>query len=113
MSEESKAPTMTEKEFAKQSKRIWQIGVVLMIAAAVSTSLATLTNLSTKAIIIGTLIVSAIQVTLQLFVFMHLKDERGFIYKFLLFTVYFVAAMFILTWLHHADPLVSKAISSK
>jgi len=38
-------------------------------------------------------------------IFMHLNHERGVIYKFLLFTVIFFAAMMFLIVLHHFDPI--------
>jgi caa(3)-type oxidase subunit IV len=43
-------------------------------------------------------------------VFMHLKSERGLIYKFLFFTVVFVIGLFVLTYLGWSDPLVSHII---
>jgi hypothetical protein len=36
---------------------------------------------------------------------MHLKSERGLIYKFLVFTVVFVLGLFVLTFLAWSDPL--------
>jgi caa(3)-type oxidase subunit IV len=38
-------------------------------------------------------------------IFMHLNHERGLIYKFLIFTVLFFAALMFLTVLHHYDPI--------
>lgn len=38
-------------------------------------------------------------------IFMHLNHERGTIYKILLFTVVFFAALMFLTVLHHYDPI--------
>jgi cytochrome c oxidase subunit 4 len=38
-------------------------------------------------------------------IFMHLNHERSTIYKFLLFTVIFFAAMLFLFVLHHFDPI--------
>jgi len=38
-------------------------------------------------------------------IFMHLNHERGLIYKFLIFTVVFFAALMFLTVLHHYDPI--------
>ncbi len=41
-------------------------------------------------------------------IFMHLNHERGVIYKFLLFTIVFFAALMFLTVLHHYDPIHHK-----
>ncbi|MFN0125402.1 MAG: cytochrome C oxidase subunit IV family protein [Verrucomicrobiales bacterium] len=41
-------------------------------------------------------------------IFMHLNHERSTIYKFLLFTVIFFAAMMFLIVLHHFDPIHHK-----
>jgi hypothetical protein len=38
-------------------------------------------------------------------IFMHLKGEKAMIWKFLFFTMFFVAGLFLLTLLHYADPI--------
>ena len=38
-------------------------------------------------------------------IFMHLKGEKWTIWRFLLFTVFFAAGLFLLTLLHWGDPI--------
>ena len=54
--------------------------------------------------IIG-MIVAAFKVSLVGAIFMHLKGEKWTIWKFLLFTAFFVTGLFMLTLLHYADPI--------
>ncbi len=39
-------------------------------------------------------------------IFMHLSSERKLIYRVLIFTVFFVFALFWLTYLHWYDPVI-------
>jgi caa(3)-type oxidase subunit IV len=54
--------------------------------------------------------IATIKALCVMLVFMHLKSERGLIYKFLLFTIVFVIGLFALTYLGWSDPLVSHII---
>jgi len=51
------------------------------------------------------LAIATFKATCVALIFMHLNHERGLIYKFLLFTVVFFAALMFLTVLHHYDPI--------
>src|SRR5688572_24404810 len=55
--------------------------------------------------IIIAMIVATFKAGLVAAIFMHLKGERWMIWKFLLFTAFFVAGLFFLTWLHWIDPI--------
>jgi len=54
--------------------------------------------------IIG-LIVATFKVSLVMAIFMHLKGERPTVWRFLYFTAFFVAGLFLLTLLHWWDPI--------
>ncbi len=51
------------------------------------------------------LIVATFKVSLVMAIFMHLKGERPTIWRFLYFTAFFVAGLFLLTLLHWWDPI--------
>jgi heme/copper-type cytochrome/quinol oxidase subunit 4 len=96
-------------DFSKQSRQIWLGGFGLMAGSAISFAIYNLFASTTSHIVLG-LMIAALQVSFQLFVFMHLKNERGLVYKFLVFTAFFTFALFFLTNLAHSNPLLSKAI---
>lgn len=94
------------KDYSKQVRQVWKIGFTLMAGALLTTAIC-----YTRPHIGWALLIAAVQVFLQTFIMMHLKSERGFIFKFLVFTVFFVIALFVLTHLGESDPLHSKMIS--
>ena len=51
------------------------------------------------------MIVATCKAGLVAAIFMHLKEEKMTIWKFLLFTVFFCAGLFFLTLLHWVDPI--------
>ncbi len=110
MSEETTTPSAAD--FSKQSRQIWLGGLGLMIGSALSCSIFNLLSSTTSHIVLG-LLIAATQGAFQLFVFMHLKNERGIVYKFLVFTVFFTFALFFLTHLAQSSPLHFDAFSSK
>jgi heme/copper-type cytochrome/quinol oxidase subunit 4 len=103
MAEES--TNVEPKDYSKQVRQAWVFGGMLAMGAAITTAIS-----YTHAHIGIALLIAAVQVSLQTFVMMHLKNERGIIFKFLVFTVFFVIALFVLTRLHESDPLHSKLI---
>ena len=54
--------------------------------------------------IIG-MVVATGKVSLVCAIFMHLKGEKPTVWRFLYFTLFFVAGLFFLTWLHYIDPI--------
>lgn len=95
---------------AKQSKLIWLIGGVLGLATIITVAVTYVDFGSHSANIAVGILIAVIKASLVALIFMHLKGERGLIYKFLVFTVIFVIALFFLTWMGFADPLWSKEI---
>ncbi|MBA3881977.1 MAG: cytochrome C oxidase subunit IV family protein [Chthoniobacterales bacterium] len=51
------------------------------------------------------MVVATIKAGLVAMIFMHLNAERQLIYRILVFTVFFVLALFFLTYLHWYDPI--------
>lgn len=51
------------------------------------------------------MIVATIKAGLVAAIFMHLNAERQLIYRILIFTAFFVLALFFLTYLHWYDPV--------
>jgi cytochrome c oxidase subunit 4 len=57
------------------------------------------------------MIVATFKAGLVAAIFMHLKGERWMIWKFLLFTAFFCAGLFLLTLLHWIDPIFGSHVS--
>lgn len=91
---------------AKQSKLIWKIGGLLIVFTVLTVWLQYVDFGShARNITIG-LLIAAFKASLVALIFMHLKSERGLIYKFLVFTVVFVIGLFFLIYLHWANHLL-------
>ena len=94
----------------KASKLIWLFGGILVLGTFV-TVWAMNWDMGTRSMNIAFgMFIAIIKASCVALVFMHLKDERGLIYKILVFTVIFAIGLFVLTYLGYADPLVSKVI---
>jgi len=89
----------------KQSKLIWIVGGFLLICTGITWLVAFWDFGSRSANITIGLLIAAFKASLVALIFMHLKSERGLIYKFLVFTVVFVLGLFVLTFLAWSDPL--------
>lgn len=89
----------------KQSKLIWKIGGLLIVFTVLTVWLQYVDFGSHGRNITIGLLIAALKASLVALIFMHLKSERGIIYKILAFTVVFVAGLFALTYLHWSDPL--------
>jgi caa(3)-type oxidase subunit IV len=80
------------------------VGLGLLVATVITVWLSYV-DLGHKWNIIVAMIVASIKVGFVAAIFMHLKGEKWTIWKFLLFTMFFVAGLFMLTLLHYADPI--------
>jgi caa(3)-type oxidase subunit IV len=89
----------------KQSKLIWIIGGILILCTGITVWAADWDLGSHSRNITFGLLIAAFKSSLVALIFMHLKSERGLIYKFLIFTVVFVIGLFYLTYLAWSDPL--------
>jgi len=102
---EDQTSTVSPDYYRKQANKVWLHGSLLVLGAFITL------GVGYKHAHIGWgLAISACQIFVQTYFMMHLKNERGIIFKFLVFTVFFVIALFVLTHLHESDPLHSKAI---
>ena len=97
----------------KQSKIIWIVGGVLIFFTCLTVWLQYVDFGSHNRNIVIGLLLATVKAALVALIFMHLKGERGLIYKFLAFTVVFVIGLFALTYLHWADPLWSHVIPTE
>lgn len=94
----------------KASRMIWIIGGVLVMGTLITVGVMHWDLGSRSLNIAFGMFIATIKALCVMLVFMHLKSERGLIYKFLVFTIIFVIGLFALTYLAWADPLMSKAI---
>jgi caa(3)-type oxidase subunit IV len=81
------------------------VGAFLLFATVVTVWLSYVDFGSHHANFVVAMIVATIKVGFVAAIFMHLKGEKWTIWKFLLFTVFFVTGLFMLTLLHYADPI--------
>ena len=88
------------------------VGAFLLVATAVTVWLAYVDFGSRAANITVAMILATIKVCFVAAIFMHLKGEKWMIWKFLLFTLFFCAGLFLLTLLHYADPIFGTSYST-
>ena len=88
------------------------VGGFLMVATAVTVWLSYFDFGSRAANIIVAMILATIKVGFVAAIFMHLKGEKWMIWKVLLFTLFFVTGLFLLTLLHYSDPIFGTGYSS-
>jgi caa(3)-type oxidase subunit IV len=93
------------EHFKKQSRIIWIVGISLLAATVLTVALQYVDFGSHNRNIVIGLLIAAAKASAVALIFMHLKSERGLIYKFLAFTVIFVAGLFVLTLLAWSCPL--------
>lgn len=84
------------------------IGGILILFTFITWAVAYFVDLGDKHLNIGLgLIIAAFKVSLVCLIFMHLNHERGLIYKVLLFSMIFFAAMMFLMCLAYLDPIAN------
>ena len=81
------------------------VGAFLIFATILTVALSYHDFGSRKANIVIAMIVATVKVGFVAAIFMHLKGEKWTIWKFLLFTMFFVSGLFLLTLLHTSDPI--------
>jgi len=90
---------------AKHRNGYLMVGGLLLLFTAITVWLSYVDFGSQNANIVVAMIVATFKASLVAAIFMHLKGERPTIWRFLFFTAIFVAGLFLLTWLHEADPI--------
>lgn len=92
-------------DFAKTIRTYIKVGAVLIAFTGITWGVAYV-DFGSHALNLGIgLGIATFKVSLVSLIFMHLNHERGLVYKVLLFTVIFSAAMMFLTVLAYLDPI--------
>ena len=91
---------------SKHVKGYLIVGAILLAATALTVGLSYVDFGNAKANMAVAMLLAAIKVTLVGAVFMHLAAEKKLIYRVLIFTGFFVLALFWLTYLTWYDPIV-------
>lgn len=90
-------------------KMYWKVGGVLLVLTAFTVALSYMDfdkwfNAHGLNMKVG-MVVATFKVCLVGAIFMHLKEEKSTIWRFLYFTFFFVAVLFLLTLLAWGDPI--------
>ncbi len=93
----------------RQSVRTYlKVGATLILFTFITCAVAYWVDLGDKHLNIGLgLLIAAFKVSLVCLIFMHLNHERGLIYKVMLFSMVFFAAMMFLFVLAYYDPILN------
>ena len=86
-------------------KKYLMVGALLLVFTILTVFLSYVDFGSHKANMAIGMLVATFKAGLVAAIFMHLNAERKLIYRILIFTVFFVAALFWLTYLHWYDPV--------
>ncbi|HWB03579.1 MAG TPA: cytochrome C oxidase subunit IV family protein [Verrucomicrobiales bacterium] len=95
-------------DLAKSIRTYLKVGITLIAFTFITVFVAYKVDLGDKHLNIALgLIIAAFKVSLVGLIFMHLKHERGLIYKTLLFAFIFFAGMMFLFCLAYMDPIAN------
>lgn len=86
-------------------KLYWGIGGVLIFLTGVTVALSYIDFGSRESNMVIGMLLATFKVGLVGAIFMHLKGERATIWRFLFFTAFFVAGLFLLTYFSWVDPI--------
>jgi caa(3)-type oxidase subunit IV len=105
----SNDPNVPDPHYADLGKSVrtyLKVGYTLIAFTFITWLVAYYVDLGDKHLNIGLgLIIAAFKVSLVCLIFMHLNHERGLIYKVMLFSMVFFAAMMFLFCLAFMDPI--------
>lgn len=103
------APPANVHEIEHHIGLYWKVGGILLVFTLITVALAYVDfdkmfkghgwNMK-----IG-MLVATFKVSLVAAIFMHLKEEKATIWRFLYFTAFFVMGLFLLFWLAYSDPI--------
>ena len=101
------APPANVHEIEHHIGLYWKIGGILLLFTLITVGLSyvDLDRIMHHGNMIIGMIVATFKVSLVMAIFMHLKEEKSTIWRFLYFTFFFVAGLFLLTLFHFADPI--------
>jgi caa(3)-type oxidase subunit IV len=89
----------------KHVKGYYYVGALLFVFTVITVGLSYVDFGSHGMNILVGMVVATFKASLVAAIFMHLKGERATIWRFLIFTAIFALGLFLLTWLHEADPI--------
>ena len=89
----------------KHVKGYFYVGALLFVFTVITVGLSYVDFGSHGRNVFIGMIVATFKASLVAAIFMHLKGERATVWRFLIFTVIFAVALFMLTWLAEADPI--------
>ncbi len=92
-------------DVSKHVKKYLLVGGLLLTFTALTVFLSYVDFGSRKANMSVGMFVATIKAALVAAIFMHLNAERQLVYRILIFTGFFVFALFWLTYLHWYDPI--------
>jgi caa(3)-type oxidase subunit IV len=95
-----------DHDVSKHVAKYLLVGAVLLAFTVLTVFLSYLDFGSHKANMAIGMLVATFKAGLVAAIFMHLSSERKLIYRILIFTMFFVFALFWLTYLHWYDPVV-------
>ncbi|MEQ1860593.1 MAG: cytochrome C oxidase subunit IV family protein [Chthoniobacteraceae bacterium] len=101
------APPANAHEIEHHIALYWKIGGILLVFTLITVALSyvNLDKLFHGGNMIIGMIVASFKVSLVAAIFMHLKQERATVWRFLYFTFFFVMGLFLLFWFAYADPI--------
>ena len=98
-------PAHDAEHVAKHVRGYLLVGLTLFVLTGVTVGLSYVHFGSHAMNIFVGMVVATIKASMVAAIFMHLKGERATIWRFLFFTMIFVAGLFLLTLLHEVDPI--------
>jgi len=93
------------RDVSKHVKGYLYVGGLLLAFTLITVALSYVNFGSPKANIVVALIVATFKAGMVAAIFMHLKEEKITIWRFLFFTAFFVTGLFLLTLLNFSDPI--------
>ena len=92
-------------DVSKHVRKYLMVGGLLLAATVLTVFLSYVDFGSAKANMAIGMLLATIKACLVAVIFMHLSAEKKMIYRILIFTGFFVLALFWLTYLHWYDPI--------
>ena len=94
-----------DHDVSKHVNKYLLVGGLLLVCTLITVFLSYVDFGSTKANMAVGMLVATFKAGLVAVIFMHLSAEKKMIYRVLIFTGFFVLALFWLTYLHWYDPI--------
>lgn len=99
------APVGAHDHVSKHVKTYLLVGSALLAFTAITVGLSYVDFGSQSANVVVAMLVATFKAAMVGMIFMHLKSEKWTIFQFLIFTVIFVAGLFLLSLFAYFDPI--------